>query len=209
MDRMDEKIMALMNEMEENKDDPVWRSSQGSVEIDLQKPIIHIDGEPISFVERTILDGQASLVIPKMFVQMSPEMAALKYPSERRPSLIYTNNSGTINFSFNHTNTPLDDQSMKQFHEVVVKMIRKTQPILQWYEDGVVEQENRTIGYCEFMTPVMNANLYNYILMLVLNERALLCSFNCTEGEAAGWKPVAKAILNSLVIHQDKEGGAL
>ncbi|AKF92346.1 hypothetical protein J5TS2_16650 [Brevibacillus halotolerans] len=214
MEHMDEKIIAMLQEQDEKKDesgpdaqskntqelDPKWA-------YDLRKALVKIDGEMISFAERSLLEDKLSIPMPKAFTPMSPETAALKYPSERRPTLIYTNSTGSINVAINHTQTRLTDAEMKEFTAAMVHLLRKTQKLLQWHGDDVVEVNGKPIGYCEFLTPAYNVNLYNFMFFTELDGKALLCTFNCTEDEMDDWRLVARGMMEAVVIHSDHRGG--
>src|SRR5690606_18567982 len=80
----------------------------------------------------------------------------------------------------------------------ITQILRRTQKILKWYGDGVVQSPNAAVGYCEFVTPVMNGSIYNFMFFLSLEGRALMCTFNCLDQEMNDWRPVAKSIMASL-----------
>nr|WP_238333174.1 hypothetical protein [Brevibacillus laterosporus] len=214
MEHMDEKIIAMLQEQDEKKDEQGPEAQAEKTQepdhkwaYDLQKSLIKIDGEMISFSERSLLDEKIRIPMPKSFTPMTSEMAALKYPSERRPTLIFTNSSASINLAINHTQNRLTDAEMEEFTAVMVQLLRKTQKLLQWHGDGVKEINGKPIGYCEFLTPAYNVNLYNFMFFTELDGKALLCTFNCTEDEMEDWRLVARGMMESLVIHNDQKGG--
>ncbi|MBM7108046.1 hypothetical protein [Brevibacillus laterosporus] len=214
MEHMDEKIIAMLQEQDEKKDEqgPDAQSEKAQEldhkwAYDLRKSLVKIDGEMISFAERSLLEEKISIPMPKAFTPMTPEMAAIKYPSERRPTLIFTNSSGSINVAINHTPTRLTDAEMEEFTAAMVQLLRKTQKLLQWHGDGVKEVNGKPIGYCEFLTPAYNVNLYNFMFFTELDGKALLCTFNCIEDEMEDWRLVARGMMEALVIHSDQKGG--
>ena len=95
MEHMDEKITELRNKAQE----------------EIPKKIFFtINKEEVEFEERNLLEDKIKILLPKEFQEMPKEIAALKYPSERRPTLILTNESTSINISFNHTESIIEDQ---------------------------------------------------------------------------------------------------
>ena len=70
---------------------------------------------------KTILNNRIEIKLPKEFQVMSEDMAKLKYPAERRPTLIYTNESGRINVAFNLTNNKASQELIESYRENIVK----------------------------------------------------------------------------------------
>lgn len=202
MEYMDEKIIELMNEKQEElaRISKENNGYEGTVRQDVQTDFIEINDEIIPFEEKSVLEDKVKLRLPETFIVMPPEIASLKYPSERRPNLIYTNESASINIAFNHTQSPLHDTNMEAFKKSMVQVIKKTQPLARWFEEGVRNVNGRNIGFCDFLAPALDVNIYNLLFFAELEGRALLCTFNCTEEEMKDWKPVAMGIMDSVKI---------
>ncbi|MFX3633297.1 MAG: hypothetical protein ACE3L7_30550 [Candidatus Pristimantibacillus sp.] len=216
MSHMDEKIIAMINGIEPS--DYSVETSVGKQEEmpDVRQPIVRIGTEMVPFMKQRLLEDKIAVYMPKSFKLMTPSAAAIKYPSERRPGLIFTNDIGTINLAFNYTVNPLDESDIEPFRDAMVEMLKRMQPVLQWYEDGIKEIDGRSIGYCEFLTPAMNVNLYNLMFFVSLEDRALLCTFNCIEDEMVDWKKIAINIMDTfewngfdkdLLLNPSENGG--
>lgn len=53
---------------------------------------------------KSVMNGKLSVLLPAGFTLMGLEMLKAKYPIEgHRPTEVYTNEEGTINTAFNHT----------------------------------------------------------------------------------------------------------
>ncbi|MEJ9214972.1 hypothetical protein P4S83_10790 [Aneurinibacillus thermoaerophilus] len=207
MEYMDEKIIEMMNNMQEEQNQNARKSRVNKIaQQDMQKTLIKIKGEIIPFEEKNLLENKVKIPLPKTFTIMSPEMASLKYPSERRPELIYTNETASINMAFSHTQNPLNDTDMGAFKNSMVQILRQTQPLARWFEEGIRNVNGKNIGFCEFLAPSFDANIYNLLFFVELEGRALLCIFNCVEEEMKSWKPIARGIMDSLKITVDEKG---
>ncbi|OAB45516.1 hypothetical protein [Paenibacillus glacialis] len=147
----------------------------------------------------TLDDEDKLSVMPQLFKLMSPEMANLKYPSGRRPDHIFTNVEGTVNMAFTYTNTAVDETEIEDFTIEMAKILRKTQKLQKWYGDGVKEH-SIPIGYCEFLSPTITLNVYNLMFFVSLDDRAVLCTFNCLDVEMEDWKPAAHQMMASTKI---------
>lgn len=154
----------------------------------------------IIFEERKLLDGKIKMMMPSHFTILPPEVAELKYPSANRPPVIYGNGNASINVTFNHTETPLEEEEVELFKEYMAENLPKDQTEGEWVGDGLEEINGQTVGYCEFIVPAGEVNIYNILFFLSLNGKALLCSFNCIEEEMEDWQPIARGMLRSLNI---------
>ena len=67
-------------------------------------------------------------MLPEGFVDMPPEMARIKYPSEQRPREIRMNGDGTVNFTFNLFEAGLEEQQIDDALGQFKSVIRKHDP---------------------------------------------------------------------------------
>jgi len=211
MKHWDEKIMAMMNGMSTSPTDDGYGHIPDEPEPDLHAEFVQIGDEPYSFEETECLDGKINLMLPRTFKPMSPQMLELKYPSQNRPKWVYTNADGTINVAVNHTTNRLPQEDLPLFKQSMIQILRQTQKLTKWYGDHDRKIDDRDVAICEFLTPVVNANLYHFMLFTSLEDRALMCTFNCTDREMEDWQPIASAIMNSIrfQVEHEHEGSAL
>lgn len=207
MKHWDEKIVAMMNGMTTDAPDDGYGHIPEEPDLDLTAAFLQIGGEPYSFQETELLEGKARMMLPRTFKPMSEHMMNLKYPSQHRPGTIYTNAEGTINIAVNHTVNPLPGEDLPLFKQSMIQILRRTQKLTKWYGDGDRTVGERAAATCEFLTPVVNANLYHLMLFTSLEERALIFTFNCTDLELDDWKRVASAMMNSIRFEVDEERG--
>lgn len=154
----------------------------------------------IEFETKALLGNKIELKIPKGFVIMSGEMAKLKYPSERRPTLIYTNESGTINVALNLTNSRATQAQLPAYKENLLYTFRHRYTSSKEKFDGMKVVNGRKVGFIEFSTPAIDTAVYNLIFFTDLNGQLLLCTINCTEKNIAQWQPAAREIMASLKL---------
>lgn len=213
MSAIDERIYALLHEADEagNKelnpaglDEKLTLKEQAEPsmeQMDLNQPLVLVEGERIPFSRRELLERKISMILPKTFHVMNGEEAALKYPSEHRPSLIYTNETGSINLTFSWMNHPLTEEGLGVLTEEMSYMLRANLPIREWKGSGVREiVSGERIGYSQYISSGLNANLYNEMGFAVLEGKTLLCSFNCTEPEMKTWAPLFKSMMDSIQV---------
>lgn len=149
---------------------------------------------------KSLLDNQVELKIPKDFTIMSEKLMKVKYPSERRPTLVYTNKSGGINVTLNLTKNKASQDLIPTFVNEFVNSFKNAYPSAKWKVSGVKEINGRKVGVLELITPALDTPIYNLIFFTDLNGQLLICSFNCTEKNITKWEPIAEEIILSLKI---------
>lgn len=154
----------------------------------------------INLEKKRIFNNNVSILVPAGFEIMSESMMKYKYPSERRPKLIYTNKAGSINVAFNHTKDKANQNILKNYIEFFEKTFKNVYPSADWIDIGMKEINGRKVGYQELITPAIDTKIYNLLFYTDLNERLLLCTFNCTIEEKENWQKTAHKIMNSLEI---------
>ncbi|MFJ7405391.1 MULTISPECIES: hypothetical protein [unclassified Lysinibacillus] len=224
---LDEKIIALRNEMREQEQHEVAQQEAAlkkeqepeqaseQVEQDLQKVNIYqdsiiIDDEKVEVIVQSLLDGKVSIRMPNLFFIMSTEIASLKYPSERRPNLIYTDESSTINLAFNLTPHRLKEEGVAAFQENMIDILEQAQPSADWLDTDVLTIDEKTVAFLEIITPAIDGDIFNLMFFTSIEGLALIGTFNCMEDDLETWRPIARAMMESLQFAPiRRNGGAL
>lgn len=149
---------------------------------------------------KKVLNDKVEILIPKGFTVMSEEMAKVKYPSENRPSLIYTDEKGSINIAFSHTETPVQDSLLKDLKDPMKQAFTNAYKDATWYRDEVIQINGKNVGVFEMLTPGADTKIYNLIFFTELDGKVLMTTFNCTEAQMEEWKPLAQEILMSYKV---------
>jgi hypothetical protein len=147
-----------------------------------------------------LFDGKIVLQVPENFKLMSPDMLKQKYPSEQRPTTVYSNEDGSINLAVNYTPHQLGENDLQQALTVLEEAITKSFPQATWYDKEVTSINGKKFAVVEVKTPARDGNIYNLMFFTSLNDKMLLFSFNCTEQEQNVWAPIAKRIRDSVKI---------
>lgn len=158
--------------------------------------------EPINIEleKQSILNNKVEILLPKNFGVMPEEMAKLKYPSERRPTLIYSEETGSINIAFNHIASAATQQQIEAYKNSFVGTFEKLYPSAEWKGSGVKEINGKKVGYLEFITPAVDTKVYNLIFFTDLEGKLLMCTFNCVVEKQQEWVVPAQKIMHSITI---------
>ena len=139
--------------------------------------------------------GAFSLKIPETFNLMSQEAIDVKYPSENQPSLVYTNDDGSININIKITETVLKNNNIEE-------EIKKTEKLFRQIDDNIdvnlSKRESYNLGELKFMSKAIDTNIYNHMLLFSINDKMTVISFNCTEKDIDEWKNVGDFIIKSI-----------
>lgn len=150
--------------------------------------------------KKTVLKNKVEILIPKDFEIMSDEIMRLKYPSERRPTLVYSDKTTGINVAFNHTTNKATQSQIVAYKNSMVSTFKNLYPSAKWIGEGVKLINGRKVGYLELVTPAVDQKIYNLIFFSDLDGRLLLSTFNCVEKKQKDWQGSAHQIMQSLKL---------
>jgi len=161
---------------------------------------IHVNSREYNFVRRKIIKAGFSLLLPIEFVVMPQEAAQRKYLSARRPALILTCPTHTVDFSVKPTKIPLNNSDiMKKLREM--QAIRKgLHPQDLILEMKAVELENVHVGYIQYVSYAIDGKVLNTNIIIPMNEHMTLCTFVCNYEDADKWLRVIKDVIYSIEI---------
>lgn len=151
--------------------------------------------------EKTVLDGKVTLLSPKEFGPMSEEMLKLKYPSANPPTEVLSNESGSVNLSFNHTASKVpNDASVIQ--KALSGALHNAYAGAEWITDAVVTVNGHAFAAFEVITQASDTKIHNIIYATQLDDTMLLISFNTTLEDAPQWLEAGKKMMSSIKINK-------
>ncbi|WP_210466206.1 hypothetical protein [Rufibacter roseolus] len=62
---------------------------------------VSVHAQDISLTKKQLLNKKVEILVPAAFGEMTKELLKLKYPSERRPTMAYTDSSAKTNVAVN------------------------------------------------------------------------------------------------------------
>jgi hypothetical protein len=194
----DEKIINLLNS---KKLELTEASRKDEVVQSIPTGYAAISGLNVKFVAKTILEGQITVYLPAEFESLSSEATGCQYPYETEPGLTFVSRDGLIHIIVNHTQHSLHDEAIPRFRDELIKTIEAMQPEVDWQGSDIQQVTGRNIGFCDFVIPVSDDYLYNFLFFLELNRRVLLGALNCPVTLLNDWGPIARGIMNSVRVN--------
>ena len=187
--RVDEKILDFINAAEERE-----------LRKDIVAGQVKINSSFYEFEEMDFFDGKVKIYIPKDFEDMPLETRKFKYPSENRPEIIKSNEEGSIAITLNYIDSPLDEERVLELKDGMKMIIRKTNPANVFYEDGILEVENKNIGFFEFKSSAIDDFIYNLMFFFELEENTVMGTFSCLYREYKEWRDIAFQVLKTIRV---------
>lgn len=192
--RVDEKILDFLNAVEKAK-----------ARKDIRNDPVKIGSRYYEFEEIKFFNEKLKIYIPKDFEDMPEADREFKYPSENRPDIIKCNEKGNTHITLKITDKTLDEEYLKKLKDEIKIMIRSTNPMNVFYEDGVLEVNFKNIGFVEFKSYTVDEPLCNLMFFFEFEGKALMGTFSCPYAEYEEWRDIAfQVIKNIRVIKEDK-----
>lgn len=208
----DEQIIDMINQSEQKITDSVSNQSKDTKEnvpAQAEKQSINtgirILGKWIYFERRLLAKETITMMLPKDFVPMSPEIARMKYPSEQRPETILTDETGTVNLMFQYMEGEENNATIESFRNQIFGMMKRVNPGMKEKEIGSVEAAGKRIAYVEFSSPAIDGKLYNLMFYLAVKGQPLMGSFNCRTKEMKYWREAAFEMMQSIEMAESEE----
>ena len=120
---------------------------------------------------KLLLDNKIELKIPKGFEIMSEELVKAKYPMNNRPTLVFTNNTGSVNVALNWTQSRANQVMLPAYKDSFIQMFKNVHPSAEWKSTGIKEINGRKVGYLCLITPAVDTKIYNLMFFTDLDGR--------------------------------------
>ena len=153
-----------------------------------------------SLETRVLLGGMVEMLVPASFQPMPTEMLKLKYPAERRPTLVLSNDAGSVSLALNYTQDPLPSEKLAEAHRDFDHVFRNLYPSAQWFRSELASVNGRQFIVLELRTPAVDTEVRNVLVATSVEGRLLLISVNMTKELEGEWLDVANRMIRSIVV---------
>lgn len=138
--------------------------------------------------------------LPEHFSQLTEKEAQMRYASESRPEIIYSDITGGINFAFNLLHNRVIDLPvyLSKFMASITLLYPQT---LVYNEKMLVSvHEEHNIRYAEFRTSSLEGPIYNIMYLLSNGKKTLMGTFNCPFEVYQNWKVTAFSMIQTILL---------
>lgn len=165
---------------------------------DIRKGSVFAGDQELVFQEREILKNQMWIWLPDEFAPLGKEMVKIKYPNENRPDLIYSNTETTVNVSFSHRLEKLTAGQEREVCDSVGQVIQNLYPGCNMIGKDTVLAGELEVAWMDFVTPAMDAQIYNLMFFTRLKGRLLMGNCNCLAQDREDWKGLFLQMLATI-----------
>jgi hypothetical protein len=156
--------------------------------------------DTLRFAEHTALGGKVTLQAPAGFGRMTPEALRIKYPGQRPPTEVLSNERGSINIAFGHTQTAATPAQVRELYAAIEQGIKRAHPAARFNRNEVVRRGDREFAVLDFWTRASDTTVRNIMLVTSVDDRLLVVSFNVTRELEGEWGPIGERIMESIRV---------
>lgn len=186
MEQLDETVLQLKKE-------------QKKAQYSTLESGMYICDEIVNFEPKVLFDGLISVMLPVTFIKMPKQIAKMKYMSESRPQLIFTNRDGSVNINFSYLETPLQADQLSHLKEQMRQILKHLNPSIVFYESAVLTENKPPLAWFEHKSPALDGDIFNLTSAVIIGENLLHMTFNCPMKAATEWRSAARQMLLSIV----------
>lgn len=158
-----------------------------------------LEEDNTQLINRCLFNGTIFMDMPVAFTELSDKKIKERYTVDPRPRIVYSDESGKINFTFNMLNEKIPDLQLYVFK--IRESIKMVYPNTLFYEeDFFADPDNVSIQYFDFRSSSLEGSIYNVMYLVQLTDKTLLGAFNCPFEVYINWKPVVKRVIKSIRI---------
>lgn len=153
-----------------------------------------------SFSLQEPIGDKLQMILPDELQEMPPTVARDKYPSENRPSIIWTIPDGTVNFMFTPTDTDISFDRYEQTARGFRAVLKRVYPANTFLELDVKKMgENEVpIGCFDYISFAVDSDIYNMFYITELEHKMMVGGFNCLSEHKNEWKPLLMLMFQSI-----------
>ncbi|VYT68570.1 hypothetical protein [Metakosakonia massiliensis] len=143
----------------------------------------------------SILDGQATMVLPEGYVRMPQELLEKKYPASQRPKEAWyvESENGKVSIAFSVTKNVMSEAQIQQFAGMMKNQMKAFSPSI-----SDVTVNGKKMSRLEITTPAADGKIFNVMQLSSLDGKLLISSFNVTEDLKDKYTQAGKDALSTL-----------
>ncbi|MCM1159599.1 MAG: hypothetical protein NC412_00105 [Roseburia sp.] len=157
-----------------------------------------LDGEVVKFESQIIYQEKMSILLPEGFITMPKKIAKVKYPSEYRPQVIKTDDTGMVNMTFNLFDRNILPQQIKGATQTIKKGIRNMYPANIFFEEEMFEMGDTVCCWFDYKSHAMDGAIYNLLYVTSIEGKVLQGTFNCRFVKMNVWREAVIQMVHSI-----------
>ncbi|SQI44422.1 Uncharacterised protein [Leminorella richardii] len=152
----------------------------------------------VDMVRQQLPEQGISIDIPKGFTPMDEMMKKMKYPSENRPNVIFTDEKGKVNVAINAGMAPLRAEQLDVYKDFMLKAMSNYQPTAE----EVTLDGGKKAWLISFVSKAVDTDIHNTMLVTSVKDKAVIAAFNATKDQWDIYKDSVKPSLLSIKFEE-------
>ncbi len=166
--------------------------------------------------KRKIYDG-VTVSMPETFIIMSDRDIASRYPSTKKPLVVYMSEDTKADFTMNNTKAKFASQDTKMLYGIYKATIMqmfdtatvegedpfksdRVKKSFSFISEGIKTINNKEYAYFEYLSEFQNIKKYNYIMYAPHKKHVLIFNFSCDQRAMNMYQPIATEMMNSIKV---------
>jgi len=154
--------------------------------------------EKLELEEKEIMDGRASMVLPKQFGPMPKGMVAIKYPDPDRPEWILGGQDGRVAVTFHLEEGELKEGDLEQVTGLVKREMERLHPASKAKDGEVIHNGSSQVYWFWQDIPLIDDDCCHVMFFWGIREGLVMGTFDCPQDEEKQWVPILGRFLKTL-----------
>ena len=159
---------------------------------------IYAGEELVFFEERVLSEDGTKMLLPSDFIEMPEEILKIKYPMEKRPQIIWSNEDSTIDFTFSLLEPEPERDQLQQVRDDFCNTLQMIYPHYVFTDNGMVDGKTGAWYWAEFLSTTINGMLYNHLHVTCWENKLMLGLFHCPVQLQEDWKKIVPQLLTTI-----------
>ena len=144
--------------------------------------------------------------VPTSFAIMDDDQLAARYPSGRKPLMMFTSADQAVNLGVNGTNQAWEQNDIKILADFQKANIRSLYENVQFTREEQVKQGKKEFYVFEFIADNAGGKLnakqrqYYFLMYCIVRKQVFVLNFNCPDVQKMQWQPYAQKIMKSVRV---------
>lgn len=151
------------------------------------------NGTKVEFEYKNFVDY--SIKVPKSLDIMDEETINIKYPYERAPKIVYTNEETSINLALQNQDDNMTNEQIPKYTRTMQKMFETMGEVKS--VDFFVRDAHK-VGEIKFISQAVDTKIFNHMIFFSVDDKLEIVSFNCVIDYQEEWEIVSDLIINSI-----------
>jgi len=172
----------------------------GNDAFDIKNDYVIINNRRILFREQSIIDGKLHMTMPSDLKKMPVEPIAAEFSDEAMPDVFFMNAQETMTMFFSFREEMIDNESIKEATNILLQDFFESNPSFEFISSTVFDAAGTAVGCFDLSSYSDDIEIYSLMFIFPFEGRLVFGSFNYSCENMTGWDDVAKQMISSINI---------